>query len=100
MFEQIKDFFRKRKIRRYSRAVPTNILPLSEISTVNVVIDVEEQEYDLLKEDIVASSIFILRGFFLCLVSCWESLCARFLRPGLPMLSGSYSSPVPSPSVQ
>lgn len=54
MFEQIKDFFRKRKIRRYSRAVPTNILPLSEISTVNVVIDVEEQEYDLLKEDIVA----------------------------------------------
>ena len=54
MFEQIKNFFRKRKIRKLSRAVPTGLLPLSEISTVNFVIDVEENEYDLLKEDILA----------------------------------------------
>lgn len=37
-----------------SRAVPTRLLPLSEISTVNIVIDVEENEYDALKEDIMA----------------------------------------------
>ena len=54
MFEQIKNVFRKRKIRKLSRAVPTGLLPLSEIATVNFVIDVEENEYDLLKEDILA----------------------------------------------
>ena len=37
-----------------SRAVQTGLRPLSEISTVNVVIDVEEAEWDVLKEDILA----------------------------------------------
>ena len=37
-----------------SRAVPTCLLPLSEISTINFVIDVEENEYDVLKEEILA----------------------------------------------
>ena len=37
-----------------SRAVQTGLIPLSEISTVNVVIDVEETEWDVLKEDILA----------------------------------------------
>ena len=54
MFEQIKDFFRRRKIRKLSGAVPTGLLPLSEISTVNFVIDVEESEYDILKDEILA----------------------------------------------
>lgn len=54
MFEQIKNFFRKRKIRRLSRAVPTGLMPLSKISTINFVIDVEESEYDVLKEEILA----------------------------------------------
>ena len=54
MFEAIKNFFRRRKIRKLSKAVPTGLLPLSEISSVNVVMDVEETEWDALKEDILA----------------------------------------------
>ena len=54
MFESIKNFFRRRAVRRYSRAVPTGILPLSEISSANFVIDVEEAEWDTLKEDILS----------------------------------------------
>lgn len=36
--------------------IPTGFIPLSEISTANVVIDVEEPGFDLLKEDILAWS--------------------------------------------
>ena len=54
MFETIKNFFRKRKIRKFSRAIPTGLLPLSEITTAHIVMDVEEQEWDILKEDILA----------------------------------------------
>ena len=53
MFESIKTFFQKRAVRKYSRAVPTGLLPLSEISSVNIVIDVEESEWDALKDDIL-----------------------------------------------
>lgn len=56
MFESIKNFFRRRKIRHLSKAIPTGLLPLSDISTVNVVIDVEEAEWDILKEDILSWS--------------------------------------------
>ena len=34
--------------------MPTGLLPLSEISSVKVVMDVEETEWDMLKEDILA----------------------------------------------
>ena len=54
MFESVKNFFRRRKIRKLSRAVPTGLLPLSEISSVKVVMDVEEAGWDVLKEDILA----------------------------------------------
>lgn len=54
MFDSILRFFRKRKIKKYISNIPTGILPLSEISTVNVVIDVEEPGFDVLKEDILA----------------------------------------------
>lgn len=54
MFEPVKNFFRKRKIRKYSKAVSGEILPVSEISTANIVIDVEEAEWDSLKEDILS----------------------------------------------
>ena len=54
MFDSILRFFRKRKIRKYISDIPTGIRPLSEISTVNVVIDVEEPGFDILKEDILA----------------------------------------------
>ena len=54
MFDSILRFFRKRKIKKYISDIPTGILPLSEISTVNVIIDVEEPGFDILKEDILA----------------------------------------------
>ena len=54
MFEPVIKFFRRRKIRKYSKAIPTSLKPLSEIKTANVVIDVEEVEWDSLKEEILA----------------------------------------------
>ena len=54
VFDKIKRFFQDRKLRKYVSDVPTGILPLKEIRTVNVVIDVEETGFDLLKEDILA----------------------------------------------
>lgn len=54
MFTSIKKFFIRRSIKKISNAIPTSLLPLSEISTVNVIIDVEEVGYDVLKESILA----------------------------------------------
>ena len=54
MFEPILEIFRKRKIRKHISDVPTGLIPLDKIRTVNVVIDVEETGFDLLKEDILA----------------------------------------------
>lgn len=54
MFDSIKRFFRDRKLRKYISDLPTGLLPMSEIHTVNAVIDVEEPGFDLLKEDILA----------------------------------------------
>ena len=54
MFEPITNFIRKRAVSKYSKAIATSILPLSEISSANIVIDVEETEWDVLKEDILA----------------------------------------------
>lgn len=56
MFEPIKNFFRRRAIKKFSRASATCLLPLSKIKSVNIVIDVEESEWDALKEDILAWS--------------------------------------------
>ena len=54
MFDPILDKFRKRKLRKFASDVPTSLLKMSEIKTANVVIDVEEAGFDLLKEDILA----------------------------------------------
>jgi hypothetical protein len=54
MLNPIKNFFRKRKLRKFISTEPTSLLPLSKIKTANVVIDVEEPGFDLLKEDILA----------------------------------------------
>ena len=54
MFDKFKRFFQDRKLRRYASDLPTGILPLKEIRSVNVVIDVEEPGFDLLKEDILS----------------------------------------------
>ena len=54
MLSTIKRFFQVRKIRKYQSDLPTGILPMSEIRTVNAVIDVEEPGFDLLREDILS----------------------------------------------
>ena len=52
MFETIKNIFRKRKLTKFKSTVPTGLIPLKEISTVNVVLDVEEPGFDVLRAKI------------------------------------------------
>lgn len=54
MFDTILKIFRKKRLAKYASDVSTGLLPLSAISTVNVVIDVEESDFDKLKDDILA----------------------------------------------
>lgn len=54
MFESIKKYFRNKRIRKYASKIETGFVPVSEISSVNVIIDVEEPGFDALKEDILA----------------------------------------------
>lgn len=54
MFDVILKFFRDRKIQKFLSDVPTGIRSLRNISSVNVIIDVEEPGFELLKEDILA----------------------------------------------
>jgi hypothetical protein len=54
MFDSILNIFRKKRLAKYASDVTTGLLPLSAISTVNVVIDVEEPDFDKLKDDILA----------------------------------------------
>ena len=54
MFEAIKRFFRDRKLRKFASDIQTGFLPMDKIQTVNVVIDVEEPGFDILREDILA----------------------------------------------
>lgn len=53
MIDSILNIFRKSKLKKFASDVPTSIMKLSEIKTANVVIDVEEAGFDLLKEDIL-----------------------------------------------
>ena len=41
-------------MRKYASPLATGLVPLSDIRTVNAVVDVEETGFDLLKEDILA----------------------------------------------
>lgn len=52
MFDTIKNIFRKRRLNKFRSDVPTGLLPLKEISTVNVVLDVEEPGFDALRAKI------------------------------------------------
>ena len=54
IFDDIIRFFRDRKLRKHISPLQTGLMPLSEIHTVNAVIDVEEAGFDQLKEDILA----------------------------------------------
>lgn len=53
MFDKIKSIFRKRKVSKFVSDVPTGLMPLSEIKTVNVVLDVEEPGFDNLRAQIL-----------------------------------------------
>lgn len=56
MFETILKIFRQKRLAKFASNVPTGFIPLSAISSVNVVIDVEEPDFDKLKDDIMAWS--------------------------------------------
>lgn len=53
MLDQVLNIFRKRKLKKFASDVQTSLLTMSDIKTANVVIDVEEAGFDLLKEDIL-----------------------------------------------
>lgn len=53
MLNDIKNYFRKRRLARHASKTPTGFLPMSKISSANFVIDVEEPGFDLLKADIL-----------------------------------------------
>lgn len=54
MFDFVKNIFRKRRIGKFVSDVPTGLIPMKDISSVNVIMDVEEPGFDLLKEDILS----------------------------------------------
>lgn len=53
MFDKIKNIFRKRKLAKFASSEPTGFLPMKDIATANVVMDVEEPGFDLLRADIL-----------------------------------------------
>ena len=54
MIESVKDIFRRKKLKKYASDVPTGFIPLSDVSTVNVLVDVEEPGFDVLRQDILS----------------------------------------------
>ncbi len=54
MIDSVKDIFRRKKLKKYASDVPTGFIPLSEVSSVNVLVDVEEPGFDVLRQDILA----------------------------------------------
>ena len=54
MFDSILKIFRKKRLAKFTSNLATSLLPLSDISSVNVVIDVEEPGFDKLKDDILS----------------------------------------------
>lgn len=54
MYGFITNIIRSKRLKKYANDIETGLQPMSQISTVNVVIDVEEPGFDDLKEDIMA----------------------------------------------
>lgn len=54
MFNGVKNFFRRRKIRKNASPLATSFLPMEKISVVNTVVDVQENGFDSLKEAMIA----------------------------------------------
>lgn len=50
----IKNFFRKRSLRRHASRIPTSIIPLERIRTAVAVIDVRDSSFDACKESILS----------------------------------------------
>ena len=54
MFETIKNFFRKRRLRKVASKRPTGLLAMEKISSASFLLDAAEPDFDALKEDILA----------------------------------------------
>ena len=54
MLQIIKDFLRRRSLKRYSSTIPTGMISLSHIHTAVSFIDVEDPSFDICKEAILA----------------------------------------------
>ena len=54
MIDSVKDIFRRKKLKKFASDVLTGFIPLSEISSVNVLVDVEEPGFDVLRQDILS----------------------------------------------
>lgn len=54
MLDSVKDIFRKKKLKKHLSDIPTAFIPMSEVSVVNVIVDVEEPGFDALRQDILA----------------------------------------------
>ncbi|MDE6148394.1 MAG: hypothetical protein K2G18_10150 [Bacteroidales bacterium] len=54
MLDLVKDTLRRKKIRKFASRIPTGFIPLTDTSTVNVVVDVEDPGFDMLREEILA----------------------------------------------
>lgn len=54
MIESVKDIFRRRKLKKYASDVQTGFIPMSDVSVVNVLVDVEEPGFDALRQEILA----------------------------------------------
>lgn len=52
MFESIRKYFQERALRKNASAVPTGLLPLSEIGSMTVLLDWEKREFDECKNDL------------------------------------------------
>lgn len=54
ILDDIRNYFRRRALRKYSSKVPTSILPLGEIRTATVVIDAQDRQFDACRQVIQA----------------------------------------------
>lgn len=54
MYRLIRDFVRKKRLKKYINDIPTGFIPMNEVATVSVIVDVEEPGFDEFKEEILA----------------------------------------------
>lgn len=54
MYRFIINYIRRKRTEKHASDVATGLIPMSEIKSVNVVVDVEEPGFDQLKEDVLA----------------------------------------------